>query len=333
MKLCLVSGAGGHFSEMLKLQPVFRRREHYFVSSGRVDVASRLRGTKYYTIEPPYRSPLRLIRNLFQSARIFFKEKPDVIITTGAGIAWGTCMLAWCFRRPVIHVECSAQVEQPSLFGRLIAPFTRLTVVQWPDLLEPYGHKAVHARLLFDGSREVRDESPTDIVFCTVGTTREDFSRLLTAVDEWASTVPHEHVLVQRGYSSFKPKHCDTVDFLPMGVFQDTLRRAKLVIAHGGVGCIANALTMARATIVVPRLKHFGEHANDHQLQIARELQRQGLVRVVEDVAALADAASALIDNPLPPHRNLNTTTVPLATDVVEQVLLKLGTANDREAV
>jgi UDP-N-acetylglucosamine transferase subunit ALG13 len=118
------------------------------------------------------------------------------------------------------------------------------------------------------------------VVFVTVGNAKQSFRRLIAAVDELAerSFFGSETVLVQIGFTSdYRPVHCEWKDFLPADEFAECLARASLVVSHGGVTQLS-AVRLGKVPVVMPRLKKYGEHVNDHQVQLVRELAADGWV-------------------------------------------------------
>ena len=113
------------------------------------------------------------------------------------------------------------------------------------------------------------------------------FDRLVRAVDHLVRDGLIADVFIQTGYSKYKPQHADWQQAIDFGEFQGRLGRADVVVTHGGAGCIADALELEKATIVVPRLKRFNEHNNDHQLELARALEESGRVLVAYDMGDL----------------------------------------------
>ena len=77
-------------------------------------------------------------------------------------------------------------------------------------------------------------------------------------------------------------------------------REARVVVAHAGIGSVIDALKAGRSLVVVPRLRRFGEHNNDHQLDLARAVERRAWGRVVTDIDELEDACA----HPPPAHTN-----------------------------
>ena len=129
------------------------------------------------------------------------------------------------------------------------------------------------------------------LILVTVGNTGQGFDRLMRAVEEMSSsTLNHEDVFVQYGNSRVIPSNCETAAFVPRDEFDKLILQASLVITHGGAGSIGKCLLSGKKPVVVPRRKAFGEHVNDHQLELARELESLGRVYVVYDLACLPDA-------------------------------------------
>jgi UDP-N-acetylglucosamine transferase subunit ALG13 len=110
-----------------------------------------------------------------------------------------------------------------------------------------------------------------------------DFPRLIQKMDAIAAATG-ESVLVQTGMSATLPRHADHFDFRPHDEVRALQREARLVVAHAGIGCVRDALEAARPLVVVPRLRRYREHLNDHQLDLARAVERRGWGRMVLDV-------------------------------------------------
>jgi len=126
------------------------------------------------------------------------------------------------------------------------------------------------------------------MIFVTVGTNEARFDRLLRAV----ATLPtDEEFVVQHGHSSpIRPPQADLVDFMSFDAMVETIRRARAVVTHAGVGSIMVALANAKRPIVVPRRRSFGEAVDDHQLQLGRRFAEAGLVTLAEAPEALGTA-------------------------------------------
>lgn len=128
------------------------------------------------------------------------------------------------------------------------------------------------------------------MIFVTVGNHTQTFTRLIKSVDVLVGKGVLKEVFIQTGYSDYTPKNCKYKDFMEYSEFQSFIKKSYLVITHGGGGVIATALINNKKVIVVPRLKKFREHTNDHQLQLTRALEKEGRIIEVYDINKLEDA-------------------------------------------
>ena len=139
-KIGLICSPGGHFTETLQLWEAFEGHPKFLITYK--EKATLDRENTYYMTNLA-RSPIALIVGVFKIFFIFLKEKPDILFSTGSEIAIPSFYFGkFLFRTKLIYLECSAQVYQPSLTGRLLYPITDLFLVQWRPLLQQYGSKA-----------------------------------------------------------------------------------------------------------------------------------------------------------------------------------------------
>ncbi len=126
------------------------------------------------------------------------------------------------------------------------------------------------------------------IVFVAVGTDPQSFDRLLVEIDRLAGKnfFPGP-VFCQTGYSPYQPKHAAFKNFLSPEEFEEKIKNAELVISHGGAGSIGTALQYKKKCVAMARLQRFGEHANDHQLELVNALEREGRILVAKDEKGL----------------------------------------------
>jgi UDP-N-acetylglucosamine transferase subunit ALG13 len=125
------------------------------------------------------------------------------------------------------------------------------------------------------------------MIFVSVGTHEAPFDRLLRTVYELGLD---EEIVVQHGPSSVRSKLALEAEYLSFDEVVDYIRAARAVVTHAGVGSVMVALANGKRPIVMPRLRSFDEHVDDHQLELARRLEANGLVTVVESPAAMAEA-------------------------------------------
>ena len=114
------------------------------------------------------------------------------------------------------------------------------------------------------------------MIFVTLGTHGQPFGRALDLVAELA---PDEDLLIQRGTTCERRDLIDAswVDYLPWEELLESMRRADVVISHGGVGSMVTAIRVGKKPVVLPRLAKFGEHVDDHQVQLAKRFAQSNL--------------------------------------------------------
>ena len=129
------------------------------------------------------------------------------------------------------------------------------------------------------------------MIFVTVGTHEQPFDRLVRCVDELKRDGRiREDVFIQTGYSSYEPKYCKWASMLLSDEMDKLVEDAHIVIAHAGPSSFLAPLKLGKIPIVVPRMKQFCEHVNDHQVKFARAVaERQNNIILVEDISTLGD--------------------------------------------
>lgn len=129
-------------------------------------------------------------------------------------------------------------------------------------------------------------------IFITLGSQKFQFNRLLKAVDELCEkgTVDAEDVFAQIGYSDYLPKNFNYKKFLDREEFSKEMSKAEIVITHGGTGAIIGAVKKGKKVIAVPRRAKYGEHVDDHQLQLVGQFKELQLICECDDAEKVGDA-------------------------------------------
>lgn len=117
------------------------------------------------------------------------------------------------------------------------------------------------------------------MIFVISGSQKFQFNRLLQKIDELIKNkIITEDVFAQVGYSDYKPKNYQYEKFLDRDDFSNKMRSCNLVITHGGTGAIIGAIKLGKKVIAVPRLEKFGEHVDDHQIQIVKQFDEMNMI-------------------------------------------------------
>ena len=150
LKICLTCSHGGHLFEMLDLLEAFEGHEVFYFC---YDAETTRRLPRAYLVPNMAKNPVELVKNVVRVARIFWKERPDMIVSTGAEIALPVVFVGKVFGTKVLYVECGAQVTEPSFTGRIMARVADWFYVQWPELRKVYGPRAIFEGSLVDEAR------------------------------------------------------------------------------------------------------------------------------------------------------------------------------------
>ena len=136
-----------------------------------------------------------------------------------------------------------------------------------------------------------------DMIFVTVGSQKFQFNRLLKEIDKLIEKgIITEGVFAQVGASDYAPQHYADKAFLDKEEFADWQDKCDIVITHGGTGAIIGAIKKGKKVIAVPRLEKYGEHVDDHQLQLLRQFEGMGIIDVCYDINRLGESYKSISD-------------------------------------
>lgn len=126
------------------------------------------------------------------------------------------------------------------------------------------------------------------MIFVTLGSQKFQFNRLLQKLDELVeSGVIQEEIFAQTGYSDYKPRNFTYKSFLNRDEFAAAQEKADLVITHGGTGAIIGAVKKGKKVLAVPRLAKYGEHVDDHQIQLLGQFDGMGIIEACYEMEAM----------------------------------------------
>lgn len=128
------------------------------------------------------------------------------------------------------------------------------------------------------------------MIFVTVGASEEPFDRLIEKVDELKYNGQiSETVFLQIGNCKYRPMHCQYKKRLDYKSWVEMIKKARVVISHGGPGCIMHAVYCRKVPIVVPRKRAFGEVPDDHQLEYTQRMEQEGKIIAVYNIEELQE--------------------------------------------
>ncbi len=136
------------------------------------------------------------------------------------------------------------------------------------------------------------------MIFVTVGAGKIGFERLVKEMDRVASKID-EKVIMQIGIANYRPVNAEHFRFLPRNQIEEIYKNARIIVCHAGIGTLLTALEHNKPAIAVPRLKEYGEHHDNHQLEIANELEKEGKIMAIYNINDLEDALHNVGENPV----------------------------------
>ncbi len=141
MKIGFVASSGGHWEEILCLKEIADENESFFVTE-KGGQAEDSNISNIYTVPQMNRHEkfflLHFVKLFINTIEIMVKEKPDVIISTGALISFPFCFIGKLMFKKIIFIESFARVRKKSLTGKLVYPIADLFLYQWEDLKQEY---------------------------------------------------------------------------------------------------------------------------------------------------------------------------------------------------
>jgi UDP-N-acetylglucosamine--N-acetylmuramyl-(pentapeptide) pyrophosphoryl-undecaprenol N-acetylglucosamine transferase len=300
-KVCLAASGGGHVRQLLDLENIWADLNVFFVTEPTALGESIAQKYPTHFVDHFAWGQARLgnwglmfrsaFKNLTQAAMIIRRQKPKIIVTTGAGSMAPLVIFGRLTGAKIILIDSFARFRSPSLFARLAGWLAHVRIAQSKESGAKW-----HGALVFDPFVRLDGPRPTkeSLAFATVGATLA-FPRMV----EWvaraheASLLPIK-LIVQTGVGGIAIPGAECHEALPFDQVGEILDKAEIVICHGGTGSIITALQRGCHVIVVPREFSMGEHYDDHQTEIANAFAERGLIQVARSFGEFEAAIMAV---------------------------------------
>lgn len=143
------------------------------------------------------------------------------------------------------------------------------------------------------------------MVLVLVGTQKQDFSRLFREIEN-AASLKDEKIVAQSGHTKYKSNKIECIPFMNREELIKLIKKADFIICHGGVGTIFDSLYEKKKILAVPRLKKYGEHVNDHQIEVCSKLQDEGYILYFLDGENFDDKIKLLKNTKFKEYKNNN---------------------------
>ncbi len=290
-KICFAASGGGHLRQLLQLEPLWKDYPNYYFMTEKTSLGESLLKDHRAVYVPHFAFGQRKtegfipfavsgIKNFFVSTKHFFKERPDVIVSTGAGAAFFTLFWGWVFRKKIVYIESIARVTEVSLFGKLAARFAGKCIVQWPSMEGKLANAEYCSPLMVDDWDGTHDRTGAVV---TVGTIMP-FDRMVQGVEGLVEDGKIEGpVSAQVGKSEVKYEAIEAFESCPYEELNAKMEAADLVICHGGSGSILGSLKAGAYVVAMARSPAFNEHYDDHQKDITKAFEDMDLISVAKD--------------------------------------------------
>lgn len=144
-RVLFISSTGGHFSELMQLEPMFLKYDYHIITEKTKSNANlkkkynkKINFLLYGTKDKRLTYPFKFLYNCILSLIFYIKIKPQYIITTGAHTSVPMCYIGKFFKSKIIFIETFANSETKTLSGKMVYPISDLFIVQWPNMLKLY---------------------------------------------------------------------------------------------------------------------------------------------------------------------------------------------------
>jgi len=306
MTICLSASGGGHFRQLLDLEPLWSRHRHFIVTERTAlarsfEQSETIEYVPHFALGQARRGDaltmlVAALRSVWSSARIIARHRPDVVISTGAGSQIFLLIWARLAGAKIFLIDSFARFDAPSKFARIAGRLAHVRIAQSAAATEKWPGSVAFDPLHIAPAAPLQKQA---LLVATVGTVLpfDRLSQLVTEAKRGGRIA--ERVIIQTGHGAVAIAPCDGLEFveeLDFAAIRGLLDQARIVVCHGGTGSLLTALSAGCKVIAIPRTIANGDAYDDHQLEITRSFEARGLIVTATDepsfLAALDKARS-----------------------------------------
>lgn len=134
IKIGLVGSSGGHLTHLIQLKEWYENKERFWVTFNKADAISQLKDEKsYWCYYPTNRNIKNLIKNTCLAFKVILKERPDLIISSGAAVAIPFFYVGKLFGVKLIYIEVYDRIDSPTITGKIVYPICDEFIIQWEE--------------------------------------------------------------------------------------------------------------------------------------------------------------------------------------------------------
>ena len=152
--LTIIASPGGHLQEILNFENLFHGYNITYLTFYTPALNSFANYNKVIFIKDPARGIIQLFKNFTSSFLIIIKKRPDLVLSTGAGVALPFLIFSKIFGVPIIYFELKCQIFSLTKTGSIVRFFADYIFVQNEFLSKRYGIEYAPA---FDNIRVIND--------------------------------------------------------------------------------------------------------------------------------------------------------------------------------
>jgi len=296
--LALICTKGGHFEQLTNLSDFYNNYSHFWITNENKQTVSQLENErKYFVNLAHYKKPWTYLFQLPFFTRVFAKEKPTHILSTGSGrTAFIPFLLAKALRIDFIYIDTFSRVNGYSKMGSFLLRIGQQILSQWED---HKNDKVIFIGPVFKKNENIFKRQNTNNIFVTLGTREEVFTRLIEAVEDLVKKGDiQEKVIVQAGHTPYNSDRLEIFDFCTPEKIDELIIDAKYVITQESAGIGTKCLKYNTKFLVMPRDYEYGElpSKSDMNEDLHLKLDKMGYTKVVNNFSELQNAIKQ-IDN------------------------------------
>lgn len=298
IKIALICTKGGHFEQLTNLSDFYNRYDHFWITNRNNQTVSMLMNEKKYFVSlAHFKKPWTYLFQLPLFTKVFVKEKPTHILSTGSGrTAFVPFILAKILRIKFVYIDTFSRVHGYSKLGTFLLKIGHQIYCQWDD---HENQNAVYIGPVFKKVNHCHKDTNSDYIFVTVGTREEDFSRLIKAAEKLKEegTIKGK-VIVQAGTTKYTSDHLEIFDFCAPEKIDELIMNAKYVVTQESAGIGTICLKHQTKFIVMPRDYKYGElpTKSDMNEDLHFKLEEMGYTKVVNDFSELQSGIRQIDD-------------------------------------
>jgi beta-1,4-N-acetylglucosaminyltransferase len=291
-RIALVCTGGGHFEQMTNLSEFYSSYNHFWITTKDKQTESQLKKERTYYIKAAhFKKPWTYLMQVLPVLKIFAKEKPTSVLSTGSG---RTALIPYLLSRVLnvkfIYIDTFSRVHGHSKMGTFLLKMGSKIYTQWKD---SQSENAIYIGPIFKPQGNCNERHDSKYVFVTVGNRAEPFTRLLKGVDDLLKKGGiKEKVIIQAGHTKYASNYGGVFDFCTPEMIDEFIMNAKYVITQESAGIGSLCLKHGTRFIVMPREYRHGELPvkSDMKEDLHYRLEELGYTKVVRNTDDLEKA-------------------------------------------